>query len=76
VNKTVPGLGIRRRLFDTFDSLYLGISGKNLPPRSLRAYVGRIEDFERVPQETLSELARKTLKDLLHSLGSVGKWHH
>jgi hypothetical protein len=27
-------------------------------------------------QETLSELARKTLKDLLHSLGSVGKWHH
>ena len=48
-------LGIKRNLVDLIDLIYLRVSRrKNIPPYSFRAYVGPIDEFERVPQEYIA----------------------
>jgi len=50
----MSGFGVKRKVIDWLDSFYLKMSKKGLPPYSLRAYVGRPGDFERVPQEFIA----------------------
>ena len=47
-------LKVKREFIDWLDYVYLRLSKKSLPPHSLRARVGLIEDFERIPQEFIA----------------------
>jgi SAM-dependent methyltransferase len=67
------GFGIRLRLADILESGYRRLARlEALPPLHLRAHVGRLEDYERVPEEFIAYLkllCGLTMEDHLLDVG-------